>query len=50
MIKSTLGGNNKILSQDKNNNPVPRLMPEKNKSRRLSTEPSRIICIEYFIY
>jgi len=34
-IKSTLGGENKILSQDKNNNPCPRLMPSKNESRRI---------------
>lgn len=34
-VKSTLGGHNKILSQDKNVNPCPKLMLPKSESRRI---------------
>lgn len=48
-IKSTIGGHNKILSQDKNINPCQKLTLPKGESRRLETEPERKIC-NYFHY
>jgi hypothetical protein len=43
-IKSTIGGHNKVLSQDKNINPCPKLTLPKNESRRIETEPDPKIC------